>query len=107
MNMAFKWEFPGGKIEPDESPVECIHREIYEELDIKIEIMEELTTVNFDYPNFSIELIPFKAIFLSGDIVLKDHINYLWLLPKDLRNLDWAEADISIVEEVIATSSQI
>ena len=57
MNQPLKWEFPGGKIEPGESFEDCIKREIKEELNIEIVLLKRLSTINHDYPNFSIQLI--------------------------------------------------
>lgn len=99
MKMPLKWEFPGGKIEPNESEEDCIIREIREELDIKIEILNRLSPSNFRYPTISVQLIPFISKHLSGVIKLKEHNQFLILRKEELIDLDWAEADISIVKE--------
>ena len=64
MSMPMKWEFPGGKIEQGEAEIDCIKREIREELNIEIEVLERLTPSVFDYPTFTIELIPYTANYL-------------------------------------------
>lgn len=101
MKLPLKWEFAGGKIEPGESEVACIKREVLEELNIHIEVKERLTPVTHTYPNFKIELIPFVAQYVSGNLILKEHANHIFLTKKELHKLDWAEADIPIVKEFI------
>jgi 8-oxo-dGTP diphosphatase len=101
MKLPLKWEFPGGKIEDNETEEASIKREIREELNIEIELISRLTPVTFKYPNFVINLIPFIATYLKGEIMLFEHKNYKWLLKEELLNLDWAEADIPIVEEFL------
>ena len=91
-----KWEFPGGKIETGESEETCIKREIMEELGIEIEITGKLVPNIHQYENFAIELIPFVARHISGNIHLKEHSKYLLLDKSQLMDLDWAEADIPI-----------
>jgi 8-oxo-dGTP diphosphatase len=100
MKLPLKWEFPGGKIEPNESEEECIKREVKEELNIEIVLLKKLSNSFHDYPNFSIELIPFVAQYLSGKLVLKEHQSYQLLKLAELGNLDWAEADIPIVKQL-------
>ena len=102
MSLPLKWEFPGGKIEANESEIDCIKREIKEELDIEIKVVKRLNSSNFDYPTFSIELIPYTAEYISGDLKLREHQNYKWAKKEELLDLDWAEADVPIVKEFIA-----
>lgn len=101
MNLPLKWEFPGGKIEKGESEENCIKREIKEELNIEIELMSRLSPSTFDYPNFSIELIPFRANYIDGEIKLAEHKQFLMLEKEKLSGLDWAEADIPILNEFL------
>ena len=103
MKMPLKWEFPGGKVESDESEVDCIKREIKEELNIEIEVGEKLITSLFHYPDFTINLIPFTAHYLSGEIKLFEHSQYKLLKIDELAYLDWAEADIPIARELQTT----
>ena len=102
MKLPLKWEFPGGKIEPGESEEDCIKREICEELNIEIRILKRLSPSSFDYGDFSIRLIPFLAEHIKGKIELKEHRKYLLLDKEELRGLDWAEADVAIVDEFIS-----
>lgn len=101
MKLPLKWEFPGGKIEPSESEIDCVKREILEEINIKIEVLQRLSKSTFDYGAFQINLIPFIANYLSGDIKLAEHKEYRLLDISELNNLDWAEADKPIVKEFL------
>ena len=101
MSLPLKWEFPGGKIENDESEEECILREIKEELNLEIAISKKLNSSIFDYPNISIELIPFIAKQVGDKIRLNEHKDFKYLAKQELLNLDWAEADILVVKEYL------
>ncbi|MDX6190960.1 NUDIX domain-containing protein [Flavobacterium sp. Fl-318] len=101
MKLPLKWEFPGGKLEFNESEIDCIKREIKEEINIEIEILQKLSNNIHDYGNFKINLIPFLACYISGDIKLAEHTDYRLLERSELLNIDWAEADIPIVEEFL------
>jgi 8-oxo-dGTP diphosphatase len=100
MALPLKWEFPGGKIELNETEEACIKREIREELNIEILLLEKLSNSYYDYPNFSINLIPFVAQYISGELMLKEHKSYQLLTLGELDSLDWAEADLPIVKEL-------
>ena len=80
------WEFPGGKIEPGETPEEAIVREIKEELDTEVEVIELLDTVEYDYPNFHLSMGCFICKIKSGDLVLKEHEAAKWL-TKDTQEI--------------------
>jgi len=99
--LALKWEFPGGKLEINESEIECIKREIREEINIEIEVIKKLSNSIYDYGTFKINLIPFIAKHKAGDIKLTEHNDYKLLEKSELLNLDWAEADMPIVEEFL------
>lgn len=98
--LSHKWEFPGGKIELNESHEEALIREIREELDIEISVLKHLITVSHQYPDFEIEMDTFLCKQINGEILLKEHIDYKWLAVDDLKKLDWAEADIPIVDSL-------
>lgn len=100
MDLPGLWEFPGGKVEFGESPAACLTREIWEELSIGIQIGKPLTPVLHAYPDKSIQLIPFLAIWESGTLQLAEHVQYQWLAQQELLSLDWAPADLPIVEEL-------
>lgn len=98
MSHPLLWEFPGGKIEAGETASACIIREIKEELNIEINILERLESHFHTYPQKQeIELIPFICSFIGSNIKLKEHKCIRWVLVKDLDKLDWAAADLPIV----------
>jgi 8-oxo-dGTP diphosphatase len=101
MKLPLKWEFPGGKLEENESEIDCIKREIKEELNIEIEILRRFSSSVYDYGAFKIKLIPYLANYISGEIELFEHHDYRLLDKSELLNLDWAAADIPIVEEFL------
>ncbi|MGZ9676465.1 (deoxy)nucleoside triphosphate pyrophosphohydrolase [Flavobacterium sp. GNP001] len=101
MKLPLKWEFPGGKLEENESEADCIKREILEEINIEIEVLKQLSNSVYDYGSFKINLIPFIANYVSGEIILSEHKDYKLLDKAELLNLDWAEADLPIVEEFL------
>jgi len=102
MNLPLKWEFPGGKIEKEESEIDCLKREIREELSIEVELLKRLTPSSFAYPTMTIQLIPFVAKQVGGDLKLNEHVDFKYLHKSELLHLDWAEADIPIVKEYIS-----
>ena len=101
MKLPLKWEFPGGKIENSETAENCIKREIKEELNLEIELLEKLESKIFDYELFTINLIPFISKILTGQIALAEHNDYKWLPREELLNLDWAAADISVLNSFL------
>lgn len=101
MKLPLKWEFPGGKLQENESEIECIKREIKEELNIEIDVINRLSNSVYDYGTFKINLIPFIANYLLGEIRLTEHKEYRILEKSELSLLDWAQADIPIVEEFL------
>jgi 8-oxo-dGTP diphosphatase len=102
MSMPEKWEFPGGKIESGESKQECLKRELIEELGISVHLLRELNSSIYDYPQFSITLYPFVCTIEPGEITLHEHASLVWLKPTELHTLDWAEADIAVLNCYIA-----
>lgn len=98
MKHPLKWEFPGGKLERNETEEACLKREIKEEINIEIAIGERLPNSVHDYGTFTVNLIPFIAKYISGDIHLSEHADYKLLDKNELLGLDWALADIPIVQ---------
>lgn len=94
------WEFPVGKIEPGETPEEAIVREIKEELDTEVEVIELLDTVEYDYPNFHLSMGCFICKIKSGDLVLKEHEAAKWLTKDTLGSVEWLPADMGLVGEI-------
>jgi 8-oxo-dGTP diphosphatase len=99
MPLAGFWEFPGGKLENGESPQECLEREILEELELKIQVGIELPISEYSYlEEKTIRLIPFLSQIKRGEINLLEHDQYLWLGVNELFEVNWAIADIPIVQ---------
>ena len=94
------WEFPGGKIEPDETPEAAIVREIREELDTEVDVVELLDTVEYDYPKFHLSMDCFICKIRSGDLVLKEHEAAKWLTKETLGSVEWLPADLGLVEKI-------
>lgn len=92
-----KYEFPGGKIELGETKEAALIREIQEELQLKISIDREFLTVHHDYPDFKITMYSFVCQCAETKLTLLEHIDYQWLSKTQLDGLDWAAADIPIV----------
>lgn len=102
MSLPLKWEFPGGKIEPGESMIDCLQRELSEELDVCVEVGKSLPPTTHHYPTFTVTLYPFICAIQSGEITLHEHAAITWLPPQELHTLDWAEADIPVIEAYLA-----
>ena len=96
-----KWEFPGGKLEQNETEEDCLKREILEELNIKIDIDYFLMNNFHTYPTFSIELISYVSTINSGEITLSDHDRYEWVDIDKLKGFDFLDGDLPIIEQII------
>lgn len=92
------WEFPGGKVEAGESPEEALKREIFEELDTKIQIERLVQTVEYDYPKFHLTMHCYWCRIESGALTLKEHEAAKWLQLSDLDSVDWLPADQIVVD---------
>ncbi len=105
MSLPGKWEFPGGKLEENEPPEEALIREIKEELNIEIKIIEALPIAEHAYvPEKIIQLIPYRCIIVSGENPTPtEHSELRWMKKDELIQLDWAAADIPIVLNYIQT----
>ena len=97
-----KFEFPGGKIEEGETKVEALKRELIEELNITANIKSLYLTVIHEYPDFELTMHSFLCEVKSQELKLNEHISLEWLTLKELKNLDWAAADIPIVNKLVS-----
>ncbi|MBQ1820632.1 MAG: (deoxy)nucleoside triphosphate pyrophosphohydrolase [Clostridia bacterium] len=94
------WEFPGGKIEPGETPEQAIVREIHEELSAVIRVERHFMTVEYEYPTFHLSMKCFLASVVSGELKLLEHESAAWLSRDRLRSVNWLPADLLVVEQL-------
>lgn len=94
------WEIPGGKIEPGETPEECIVREIREELATEVRAEKEIGVVEYEYPTFHLTMHCILCSIVSGKLQLLEHENATWLTAETLRSVEWLPADELILDKV-------
>ena len=94
------WEFPGGKMEPGESPEEALVREIQEELSTTISVDKFLCTVEYDYPKFHLTMHCYLCSLQTEALHLNEHEAARWLTKGDLDSVDWLPADREVVEKL-------
>ena len=94
------WEFPGGKMEPGESPQEALVREIREELDAEIEVGRLLETVEWDYPAFHLTMHCFLCTLKSESMHLNEHEAAAWLSSDTIRSVRWLPADEGLIPKI-------
>ena len=102
--VSLKYEFPGGKLEANESREEALIREIKEELNYDIQIEQRFLTVEHRYPDFQLLMHSYLCTTKDTHFILTEHINYKWLTVNQLDYLDWAAADMPIVEKLMRNS---
>ncbi|VXA57259.1 conserved hypothetical protein [Acinetobacter proteolyticus] len=100
--LSHKYEFPGGKVEPNETAEQALIREIREELNLAINVKSYLLTVEHSYPDFQIELATYLCDATSIDeLVIHEHKDIKWCQVDELEQLDWAAADLPIVQYLL------
>lgn len=98
-----KFEFPGGKIEPGETHVQALMRELNEEMAFRVNITEDdyFMTAEYEYPDFKITMYSYLCSVQDTHFVRKEHVDSKWLPVNRLQELDWAAADQPIVNELM------
>ena len=94
------WEFPGGKIEPGESPEDALRREIREELEVEVNVGELIDTIEYDYPAFHLSMKCYACTIDDGNPHLLEHEAAKWLSSTQLSSVDWLPADITLIPKI-------
>ena len=94
------WEFPGGKVEPGETPQQALKREILEELSTEIKVGELIDTIEYDYPTFHLSMDCFWAEVITGQLELKEAEAAKWLTKDQLESVTWLPADITLIDKI-------
>ena len=94
------WEFPGGKIEANETSQEALVREIKEELETVIKVNDLIDTIEYDYPNFHLSMDCFWCEIISGNLVLVEAKDAKWLTKDELYSVKWLPADLGLIEKI-------
>ena len=94
------WEFPGGKLEPGELPIEALVREIREELDATIDVERPVCVIDYSYDDFCLHMHCFLCHLKDGSFTLLEHEASRWLGAHELFSVDWLPADIQVIEEI-------
>lgn len=99
-NVLGKWEFPGGKVEPNETEGHAIEREIKEEFELNIKANKYITNNVCEYPTKTVDLRLYECEYISGEFKLHDHSEYKWVNINELLNYDLAPADIPLAKYI-------
>ncbi len=98
LSFPLQWEFPGGKLEKGETDEQALFREIMEELNVSVEIVDKLPETSKDQGWREIVLVPFVCKVKTTNFILTEHEQILWMYPDDLPTLDWTEADLNVIQ---------
>ena len=94
------WEFPGGKIEENETAEKALIREIKEELNTTIKIEQYFDSAEYDYPNFHLSMKCYICSIVEGELILLEHESAKWLHKDDIDSVDWLPADLSLIAKL-------
>jgi len=100
-HLELKWEFPGGKVEQGETPKECLERELREEFGIITKTGKFIISSVFDYKDIKINLMAYHCKYISGELILHAHEEIKWVSPNQMKNFDFAEADMPIIDKLL------
>lgn len=95
-----KWEFPGGKLEPKETEIAAIVREIKEEFELDIKVNKFLINTIYKYPTKTIDLRLYSCSYIGGEVKVHDHSEYKWVRRKEILDFDLAKADIFLANYI-------
>lgn len=101
MTLPGMWEFPGGKVEANETEQEALIREIQEELSVTINILDYINEASYDYDFGTVQLKVYTAEIISGQITLEEHSDGKWVTADELKNIDWAPVDIPAAKALV------
>ena len=101
MTLPGMWEFPGGKVEANETEQEALIREIKEELSVTINILDYINEASYDYDFGTVQLKVYTAEIISGQITLEEHSAGKWVTGDELKNIDWAPVDIPAAKALV------
>lgn len=102
-----RWEFPGGKVENDESDHEALLREIKEEMDWNIYVGRKIATITHNYPELTIELTAYWCKGGDEEFTMLEHLDAKWLAADELNSLKWTDADKKIVARILQDSINV
>jgi len=97
-----RWEFPGGKVENDESDHEALLREIKEEMDWDIYVGRQIGRVVYDYPDFSVEIVAYLCKPGDGAFKMFEHLNYCWATLEEMKDIKFTAADRQLIDEFLS-----
>ena len=98
-HQAGKWEFPGGTLESDETPQDCLEREMYEEFGITVVVGRFFGESVYYYDHGAIRLMAYRAVWESGKMIINDHADVRWVPPEQMAEYDFAPADMPLVKK--------
>lgn len=96
-----KWEFPGGKLASNETPEECLRRELFEEFEVHTKVEDFICSSKFNYKHAEVELLAYKVSWLEGEFMLNEHEEIRWVPSCELIDYDFAEADIPVIKKLL------